>query len=143
MTILACSKKLLDDAEMFIRFVTDHLDEDTGIPSGVFTVAYEILDGSDIDDYYRTEVRKTLDWFVSNLPVPARLKRSGKLNQPGRGICWFKSEATECIANIRYLVHLVREQDIIVREVMTDTPGYMLYEDDFQIVAEPFSSTPR
>ena len=128
---------------MFVRFVTDRLHEDTGIPSGVFTVAYEILDGIEIDEYFRIEIRKTLDWFASNLPKPARLQRSRKLQQPGRGICWFKSEATECMANIRYLVDLIHEQDIVVREVITDTPGYMVYEDDFQIVAEPFSSTPR
>ena len=128
---------------MFIRFVTDRLDDDTGVPSGVFAVAYTILDGAEIDDYYRNEIRKTLVWFTSNLPIPARFKRSRKPNRQDRGICWFKSEATECMANVRYLVHLVREQDIVVRELMTDTPGYMIYEDDFQVVAEPFSSTPR
>lgn len=131
------------DVEMFIRFVTDRLDEDTGAPSGVFAVAYQLLRSDEVDDYYRTEIRTSLDWFESHLPIPARFRRSRRPNRQDRGICWFKTEASECMGNVRYLVQLVQEQDIAVREVMTDTPGYRIYEDDCQIVAEPFSSTPR
>lgn len=38
---------------------------------------------------------------------------------------------------------LVSEHDVVVRELFTDTPGYLIYEDDSQVVAQPFSSTPR
>jgi hypothetical protein len=128
---------------MFIRFVTDQPDEDTGIPVGVFAIAYRLLDNTEVDDCERTEIRKTLDWFKTNLPIPKRFVRSRKPHRQDRGICWFKSDAIECVTNIRYLVHLVREQNVIVRELTTETPGYMIYEDRFQVVAEPFATTPR
>ena len=69
------------NTEMFIRFVTDCLDEDTGIPSGAFSATYRILDGTEIDDYCRDEIRKTLDWFKTNLPIPDRFTRSRKPNR--------------------------------------------------------------
>ena len=30
-----------------------------------------------------------------------------------------------------------------MREVRTSRPGYVVYDDEFQVVAEPFSETPR
>ncbi len=47
------------------------------------------------------------------------------------------------MTHIRYLVQLVTEHDIAVRELRTDKPGYLIYEDDSQVVAEPFSGTPQ
>lgn len=128
---------------MFIRFVTDKLDYDTGKPVGVFAVAYRLLD--DEYDVLRTyeakEIRATLDWFKENLPIPVKFSRSSRPNREDKGICWFRSSASDCIKNIRYLVHLVSEQNVIVHEHTTSQPGYLIYEDEFQVVAEPFSKT--
>ena len=128
---------------MFIRFATDRLDEDTHKPLGVFAVAYQLLDGDSLEDFQRTEIRETLDWFKTYLPIPDRFVHSRKPNREGKGICRFKSSATECITHIRYLAHLVSDQNIGVGEMMTEKPGYAIYEDDFQIVAEPFAKTPQ
>lgn len=128
---------------MFIRFVTDQLDAETGQPMGVFGAAYQLLEGDLLPDYSRAEICLTLTWFKTNLPIPDRFSRSRKPHRQDNGICWFKTQATECMRNIRYLVLLVSEHDVVVRELLTDTPGYMIYEDDSQVVAQPFSSTPR
>jgi hypothetical protein len=128
---------------MYIRFVTDQLDPDTNAPVGIFAAAYRLLDQGHITEYQRAEIRATLDWFKANLPVPDRFVRSRKPDREDKGVCWFKTEAVDCMRQIRYLVVLVQEHDIVVRELMTDVPGYMIYEDDSQVVAEPFSSTPR
>lgn len=128
---------------MFIRFVTDQLDTDTGQPMGVFGAAYQLLDDDQLPDHSRAEIRSTLNWFKTNLPIPDRFARSRKPNRQDNGICWFKTQATECMHNIRYLLMLVSEHDVVVRELFTDTPGYLIYEDDSQVVAQPFSSTPR
>jgi hypothetical protein len=31
----------------------------------------------------------------------------------------------------------------VIREVRTHRPGYVVYEDEFQVVAEPFAETVR
>jgi hypothetical protein len=128
---------------MFIRYVTDRRDEDTNAPAGVFTAAYRLLEDPGAPDYLRDEIRTTLDWFKRNLPIPARFARSRRPHRDDKGVCWFKTEASDCMHHIRYLAYLVAEQGVVVRELSTDNPGYRIYEDDSQVVAEPFSSTPR
>ena len=128
---------------MFIRFVTNQRDEDTSNPVGIFVVAYDLLENGKLADFERTEMRRTIDWFKSNLPIPGRFVRSRKPHREDKGICWFKCSATDCMTHIRYLVQLVTEHDIAVRELRTDKPGYLIYEDDSQVVAEPFSGTPQ
>jgi hypothetical protein len=128
---------------MFIRFVTDRLDDDTSKPLGIFAVAYDLLEDDTLADFERTEIQQTINWFKSNLPIPDRFVRSRKPHREDKGICWLKSSATECMTHIRYLVHLVSDHDIVVRELTTDKPGYVIYEDDSQVVAEPFSTTPQ
>jgi len=36
------------------------------------------------------------------------------------------------------LKRMFEEYEIYVEVMMTDTPGYIVYEDDYQIVAEPY-----
>lgn len=126
-----------------MRFVTDQLDPETEQPMGIFGAAYQLLDDERTPDYSRTEIRTTLSWFKTNLPIPARFARSRRPHRKDNGVCWFKTNATECMRHVRYLVSLVSEQDVMVRELQTDNPGYIIYEDDSQVVAQPFSSTPR
>ena len=52
---------------MFIRFVTDRIDDDTDKPFGVFGAAYDLLEGASLADFERSEIRKTLDWFETKL----------------------------------------------------------------------------
>lgn len=123
--------------------MTDLLDPDTGQPRGIFGAAYQLLDDDRLAEHSRAEIRLTLNWFKTNLPIPDRFARSRKPHRQDNGVCWFKTEATDCMRNIRYLVLLVSEHNVVVRELLTDNPGYMIYEDDSQVVAQPFSSTPR
>ncbi len=128
---------------MFIRFVTGQLDEDTSKPRGIFAAAYELLENGALAESERAEIRRTIDWFKSNLPIPGRFVRSRKPHREDNGLCWFKCSATECMSHIRYLVQLVTDHDVVVRDLTTDKPGYLIYEDDSQVVAKLFSSTPQ
>ena len=128
---------------MFIRFITDRFDDDTRKPRGVFAVAYNHLEDDSLAGFEQKEIRKTLDWFKTNLPITDRFVRSRKPHREDKGICWFKSSAKECMTHIRYLVYLVADHEIVVRELRTEQPGYVIYEDDSQVVAEPFATTPQ
>lgn len=128
---------------LFIRFATNRLDDYTCQPMGVFAVAYQLLDSATLADYEYTEILTTLDWFERHLPVPGRFARSRKPHREDKGVCWFKTSATDCMHNVRYLVQLVSEHGIMVRELTTRNPGYVIHEDDYQVTAEPFVNTPR
>jgi len=78
---------------------------------------------------------KTLQlWFGKNLNEPTSFGRV-KLRL---GICWFKTDATEHIARIWQMVRILERHGVYVHKIRTDRPGYMIYEDEWQIVAEPF-----
>ena len=127
---------------MYIRFVAIDPQREPDRPKGVFDAAYDILHRGDAPEYLQTEMRETLDWFVANLPIPDRFARTRRSHRSDSGICWFKTDNNDCIAQVRYLVYLVTECGIPVRELRTEHPGYRIYEDGWQLVAEPFASTP-
>jgi hypothetical protein len=84
--------------------------------------------GSDADE--RNEV---LSWFSEHLEKPTPLGR----DQLRRGICWFKDGSTEPIARIWEMVYILERNGICVKKIRTNKPGYVLYEDEWQLVAEP------
>lgn len=126
-----------------LRFVASDPEREPDRPQGVFAAAYDVLHRNTSPRYLETEVRKILDWFVSELPIPDRFVGTRRPHRADTGICWFKAESVECIRNVRYLAQLVGECGIPVREVRTDSPGYVIYEDDHQVVAKPTADTPR
>lgn len=79
-------------------------------------------------------------WFNANLTSPKRLAWSSRPNAPNRAISWFKLAAAEHIAHMRELVALLEHKDIAVEELRTDKPGYIVYEDEHQIAAIPFTN---
>jgi hypothetical protein len=73
-------------------------------------------------------------WFGKNLKKPTSLGRD-KLRL---GICWFKTDATEHISRIWEMVQILERNGVYVKKIKTDRPGYVIYEDEWQLVAEPF-----
>ncbi|TWT51305.1 hypothetical protein Pla22_40820 [Rubripirellula amarantea] len=126
-----------------LRYVAADPERESDRPEGVFAAAYDILHRDVSPAYLQAEIRKTLDWFVRELPIPDRFVSSRKAHRADTGLCWFKSDSVDCIRNVRYLVHLVVECGIPVREIRTNSPGYVIYEDDHQVVAKPTADTPR
>jgi hypothetical protein len=56
-----------------------------------------------------------------------------------RAISWFKDSAADHIRQIRRVAAIVENHGIPVQMLKSQRVGYVVYEDDFQIVAEPFS----
>lgn len=58
------------------------------------------------------------------------------------GLSWFKPTAEQHIQKAHELAAILSELGFVIEILKTDRPGYIVYEDEFQIVAEPFSDTP-
>ena len=54
-------------------------------------------------------------------------------------MCWFKSSAREHIAKVYEMAYLLEENSFAVRVFRSRRVGYIVYEDEHQVVAEPFS----
>ena len=117
---------------------------DSGVSDGVFRAAYRLAEASDVAASDREVLRETLAWFEKNLRRPSRFNRSaskGWYRRNTRGIAWFRQSARECIARMYELSACLERNGYRVRRICEDRIGYIVYEDDLQVIAEPFSDT--
>ena len=92
-----------------------------------------------LPDYEYERLREIFDWFNENLEKPRRFSRSRRRNGKYRAVCWFKSSAKRHLEKIRELIALLENNEVMVRMIKAEKVGYVVYEDEFQIVAEPFA----
>jgi hypothetical protein len=126
----------------FIRFETLSPHPDSGRLSGVFAILHELRDDKHLTAYDFDRLDYLLAWFAKHLAKPERFSASsskGASRRATRGISYFKSTANKHIAKMRELSAVVREYGYEVTQVETTRPGRIVYEDDHQIVAEPFN----
>lgn len=56
-------------------------------------------------------------------------------------LSWFKDCAQLHLEYAREMVEIMRANDVVVEMITTDRPGFVVYEDEFQVIAEPFADT--
>jgi hypothetical protein len=54
-------------------------------------------------------------------------------------VCWFKSSAREHLAKIHEMACILNQNLVYVQVFKTRHPGYIVYQDEYQVVAEPFA----
>lgn len=127
----------------YVRFVVHLRDADSTVRSGVFQAIEDLLKLGRLSTSEARRLRELEDWFNRNLSRPKRFSKKRNPNPRGnRGISWFKDSATHHLAQMRDIVAILETHEVAVEMLATDTPGYVLYEDDIQVVAEPFTGTP-
>jgi hypothetical protein len=126
---------------MFIRFVTTKLDHRSGRRQGLFQAAADLRDMHSLLDHEDSRLDEIRDWFSKNLKKPDRMSVSAKPHAKAQTISWFKHTATEHISRMRAFAAILELHDIVVEVIKTERPGYVFYEDDFQVAAYPFADT--
>ena len=128
----------------FVRFVVAERHPRTGLELGVFQVAYGLRDRTDIPEIDRAVLRDTLAWFGKNLAEPARFNRTrskGYERRQTRGIAWFRDTAAEHIVHVQRLRAVLEVYGYQVSMLREERLGYVVYEDEHQVIAEPFADT--
>jgi hypothetical protein len=126
-----------------VRFVVHAVDEESGYRQGFIQAAAELDDLGHLSPSESAMLEEALRWFRKHLPVPDRFTRTRNAShKKKRALSWFKESALAQITQARDVLELLRAHDIIVETLTTERPGYVVYEDHFQVVAEPFSETP-
>ena len=126
---------------MFMRFAVHKSDEDSGRRQGIFIALSELRDAGSLVDHEQREYESAIKWFNANLEKPQSFSRSSRPHVKNVAISWFKDTAADHIARMNTLVHILDAHGISVEILKTERPGYVVYEDKFQITAEPFKET--
>jgi hypothetical protein len=124
----------------YLRFAVTELDCDSQVRQGLFCAIRGLYDSDRLSGAEIDRVDELRAWFGRRLPVPTRFDRRSGVRS-GRGICWFKDLAVEHLAHARELVWMLREHGVDAHEIWTQRPGYVVYQDRWQLVAEPFRDT--
>lgn len=129
-----------------VRFVVPAvIDADSQKPVGVINFAYDLVEADETSEEVRRDLKALLAWFDDSLAVPDRFNRTrskGWYRRKTRGISWLRASATEHVAAMQRLAQIVARCGHEVTEVRTHRAGYVTYEDEVQVVAEPFRETP-
>jgi hypothetical protein len=132
---------MTDRHSTLLRFVLLRSHPDTAVEEGIFDAAYELRDGALASASDRRLLEDLLSWFETNLAAPTRFNRTsskGYYRRRTKGVSWLKPAATEHIAKMRELAAILEENGYAVSQVTSKRPGYVVFEDDHQVVAEPF-----
>jgi hypothetical protein len=126
-----------------VRFLTPEIHVESHLEAGVFQAAYRLMREGKLYEHEVALVRETLDWFNENLKKPNRFTKSKPpyYRKKQRAISWFKSSAKKHLSMMRELVAVLENHEVRVHIVRTTRPGYIVYEDEFQVVSEPFRDT--
>ena len=126
---------------MFVRFVIHKNDENSGRRQGLFQAMTDLEESGALGAHEQERYDEIYEWFRKNLRKPRSFTRSSKPHAKKVALSWFKDAAAEHIAKMHEVAFILHSHGIEVQVIRTGRPGYVVYEDDLQVAAEPFSET--
>ncbi len=115
----------------YVRIQGRNLAANTMTGKGVFSLCMELIRSKKMEQEDADLYMEIDSWFAENLPWPEQCKRQERV------VCYFKTEnATEMLKWIRPALWLLSRYDVPYYLVYTNTPGEIVYEDKYQIVAK-------
>jgi len=130
---------------MYLRFVQLKIVLGMRAREGIFSAAYELKHASKADRHTQSQLEDILSWFGQNLAVPSRFNLSSSKGYDRKvvtyGLSWYKPAARDHLKKSYELAALLRQNGYSIEIIKTSRPGYVLYEDEHQIVAEPFADS--
>jgi hypothetical protein len=125
---------------MYLRFVVSEIDEDSQKELGVFHAVGNLRKAGKLHPHEEEQHDLIREWFNVNLDKPTRFTASRPpfYRKKRKAISWFKHTADEHLDRVRALVAILQDHGVSVRMIKAHRVGYVVYEDKYQIVAEPF-----
>ena len=123
---------------MYLRFVSSEIDETSHVSAGLFCAAFKLLDETVLSDHEYAAMADLMGWFTANLRGPFEYRLRSRWRAP-RSICWFRYTAHEHLARARELATILEDRDVFIRTIRSQKTGYVLYEDEVQVLAQPFA----
>ncbi len=125
-----------------MRFVHGFPVKGMASREGFFVAAYALRGSSDLDAFSNGQLEDLLAWFRQNLKIPPRFNRTKSKNdrwRQAKGLSWFKPTARQHLDKAFELAELLTRHGVAIELLKAARIGYVIYEDDHQVVAEPFA----
>ena len=130
----------------YLRIVVDEKLALNGAREGFFRKAYELRRNGTMSVDQHRKLDRYLNFLDDHIDVPSKFSKSTSKAAEYRetkGICWFKTSANAEVEVALALARLLDDLGIASTVLRTNRIGYVVFEDEVQIVAEPFSDTPK
>jgi len=126
---------------MYVRFVVPSLGRNAWGLMGLIRASSDLMGDEYFSHIQEASLNSIWEWFNRQLPIPRRFSRSRRSGAANNAVCWFKPTAMECVRKARELAKMLEASGVHTAMLRTRKPGYVVYEDRLQIVAEPFHDT--
>ena len=114
----------------YVRIQGTELAKNTMYNKGVFSMCWQLIQNDEMIGEDAELYREIDDWFAEHLPWPPQCKNQEPV------VCWFKTEnSEEMMKMIRPALWLLEQYNHPYFLVYTNTPGEIVYEDQYQIAA--------
>ena len=115
----------------YMRIQGKELARNTMYAKGVFSMCWQLIQEDVMDEEDADLFREIDSWFADELPWPEPCKRQEPV------VCWFKTDNTEeMMKMIRPALWLLERYNHPYFLVFTNTPGEIVYEDQYQVAAK-------
>ncbi len=115
----------------YVRIQGLELAENTMYAKGVFSMCWQLVQNDVMEEEDADLFRAIDDWFSKHLSYPDPCKRQEKV------ICFFKTDnSDEMMKMIRPALWLLERYNHPYYLVYTNTPGEIVYEDQYQIAVK-------
>jgi hypothetical protein len=133
--------KDFESTAMYLRFVVAKKDQESARALGIFHALFDLRDDGELYPYEEEQHDLIRQWFNEHLERPTCFTASKPAFycKPRRAICWFKDSAREHLGWAWWMVAILEDHQIPVQMLKAERVGYVVYEDEYQIVAEPFA----
>ncbi len=114
----------------YVRIQGKELAKNTLVGKGVFSMCWQLIQNDTMIEEDADLYREIDDWFAEHLPWPPQCKNQEPV------VCWFKTEnVDEMMKMIRPALWLLDRYNHPYYLVYTNSPGEIVYEDQYQIAA--------
>ena len=115
----------------YVRIQGEELAANTMHGKGIFSMCWQLVQNDVMDEEDAGLFREIDDWFAHVLPWPPPCQRQEKV------ICYFKTEnSAEMMKMIRPALWLLEKYHHPYFVIYTNTPGEIVYEDQYQVVVK-------
>lgn len=127
--------------QVYVRFVTTLKSKKSHQSLGVIRAAGLLNDRGRFNKEDKEELEELFGWFNDFLAIPQRLSKSSKPRAECKAISWFRDSANLHIRKIREIADVLERNNIQIEMLTSKTLGYIVYEDEHQVIAIPFQDS--